>query len=479
MKAIMKLKKKRFFDVVALGILTVSINNASAKIYLDPVLDPLPLVEFQVVIPQGTNNSDLKNLAAAGIVDVMLESGTKSKNKQQLNDALAAFGANASLNIGSEFSYFNVSFPYIESKNYDELFVVLAEAINEPRFDKPTFDLAKRKYKSAINSLLDNDGAMVRSLVSDWQYFKTFNRKPMTIEDIDALTLKEVEAFYNEKLLASEDIWVGLVVPPAAKNAFVDRISKLFSKQGPVSEGQRLESMVKERTMKKAAKASKTFLIIDKKERTQNVFAMNSLLTSDLDSSKELGFRFGNFLLVGASFGSVFYDVIRNQNGFSYNISPFESKLLGRPSFGFTTNPVAARAIDAFKTIADLTELYYGSSEEGFSKFSDELWAARLQSYKYAEIMGRSSDIKKLMRRKLVVLGEISPAYYKANPQSWNVDKKDVIDVYKGLFDKSQVVAGAVGDASGLESLVRLNFPDFKIIKVAHKDVITAKPFKQ
>ncbi len=463
-------------SVLGLGLVATS---ATAKIYLDTVEDPLPLVDFYVVIPQGSNNSDLKNLAAAGIVDYVLESGTKALTKQQLNDALAAFGANMSMSVGSEFSYVNVSFPYLETKNYDELFKILKSAFREPRFDKPTFDLAKNKLRTAVTALLDNDTSLVRSLVWDWQYYKAYQRKPMTVEDIDTLTLNEVQTFYQDKLIAAEHAWVGLVAPAAVKGVFAKHIEGFLEKQGSVDQGQHLEPMIKARKAKKEQKPSKTFLIIDKKDRTQNVFAINTLLGTELAASKELEFRFANYLLIGARFGSVFYDVIRTQNGFSYSVSSFETKLMGTPSFGFMTNPVAARSLDAFKVIADLVESYYQNSSEGFEQFNDKGWATRLQSYKYSEIMGRSSEIKKLMRRKLVILGEISPAYYKANPQDWKINKKDVLEVYSGLFEKSQVVAGVVGNANGLESIIRVNFPDFKIIKVPYKDAITAKPFKQ
>ncbi|HVJ64314.1 MAG TPA: hypothetical protein VM901_03570 [Bdellovibrionota bacterium] len=463
--------------VTALAVLGAPLT-ASAKIYLDSVKDPLPLVEVSIVIPRGANNSDLKNFAAASIVDFVLESGTKARTKQELNDQLSAFGANMSMSIGTEFSYLNVSFPYLENKNYEDLFKILTEAFREPRFDKATFELAKKKLRSATLSMLDNDMSLARSMVWDWQFFKAYGRRPMTIEDIDTVALSEVQAFYNDKLLAAPDAWVGLVSPPQVKDKFAGLVAALLKKQGAVSEGEHLAPMINDRKAPKKVAPSKTFLVIDKKDRTQNVFAINTLVTSEISASNEFDFRFANYLLIGARFGSVFYDVIRHQNGFSYNVTPFDNRLMGVPSFGFVTNPVAARAIDAYKTIGDLVENYYENSAEGFGKFDDKFWTSRLQSYKYSEIMGRSSEVKKLMRRKLVVLGEISPAYYKSEPNSWKVDKKDVLSTFTGLYDKSQVVAAAIGDGASLESLVKLNFPGYQVIKIPYQDTISSKIYK-
>lgn len=451
---------------------------ASAKIYLDTVIDPLPLVEIHAVIPKGAFNSDLKNLASADVVEFILASGTKNKTKQQLQDSLAAFGANISMNIGSEFSSVDISFPYIEGKNYDDLFTIFKEAFTEPRFDKATFELSKKKLKNSITGLVDKDASLLLSTIHSWEYFKALKKKPMTIEDVDSLKLADVESFYNDKLVSSEDAWIGCVLPANLKAPFVTRIQGLFAKQGAIVEGEHLQPLIGERQVKVDVKPSKTFFIIDKKERTQNVVAMNVLLDEQLSSSKELEFRFANYVLVGASLGSAFVDVIRTQNGLAYYAQPFESRLMGRSSFGFSTNPVSARALQAFKTIADLVGAYYENSAESFSKFKPELWSSRMQAFRFNEIMDRASEIKKLTRRKLVVLGEISPEYYKADPKKWNVNQKDVASVYSGLYDKSMVVAGAVGDATKLESLVKINFPDFQIIKLSAQEAITAKPYK-
>lgn len=461
-----------------LGLGMMSAMSAQAKIYLDTVVDPIPLVEIQVVLPKGTFNSDLKNMGAAEVLPLILESGSKNRNKQQLQDSLAAFGANISINVGSQFSYVNVEFPYIENKNYDELFSILKEAIFEPRFDEATLKLAKSKLRNSIESLVDKDSALLHSMIRDWQFFKVFKKKPMTLEDVDTLTLKEVQDFYLNKVLVTENAWIGLVTPPTAKDALVTRVAALFAKQGAVTEGVHLEPMIAQAKGQNDFKPSKTFFIIDKKERTQTIFAVNALLSGDFKADHEMDFRMGNYVLVGSGMGSTLMDVIRTQNGFAYYVSPFESKLMGQPSFGFSTNPVSARSLQAFKTIADLIGTYYQDSKEAFATYKDDFWATRVQAFRYSEMMDRASEIKKLGRRKLVVLGEISPDYYKADPKKWQIKSKDVGSFFEGIFDKSMVVAGAVGDVNNLESIVKLNFPGYQVIKLSARDAITAKPYK-
>lgn len=462
-----------------LGLFGLAVSqNAFSKIFIDTVVDPLPLVEFQVIIPKGSLNSDLKNFAIPELFELMVDSGTKNKNKQQFQDELAKFGANYSINIGAQFTYISVEFPYIESKNYEELFSLVKEALFEPKLDEASLKLSKSKLKSSMVSMLDKDSALVQSFIRNWQYYKIYNKKPLTIEDVDLVDVKSVSDFYFNKVLKAENIWIGFVTPPAVKETFAKMISNLFQAQGEMVHGQFLESMASEHLSESKLKPSKTFFVIDKKDRTQNVFTVNALLPSKFKSGDELEFRMGNYVLVGAGFGSTFMDVIRTQNGFAYYVSPFETKLNGQPTFGFSTNPVASRSIQAFKTISDLMNEYYQNTKTAFKKYKNDFWSARLQSFKYSEMLERSSEIKKLDRRRLVILGEITPEYYRDNPKDWKLDIGGVAKTYDGLYSKSMVVAAAIGDAESLESIVKLNFQDFEVVNISAKDVITAKPYK-
>lgn len=463
--------KKIFF----LGALFSSL--AQAEFWFSFEKDAIPLVSVTVVLPMGTENADPKHLAAAALMSDMLDGGTQTKNKQEYLDALSEFGASTGFSMGSLFSTWQVEVPIVEGKTYTGLAKLLEENWKHPRLTQENFESAKRKLIGGMVGGLDNDWSIVSSTPRRLLNVRDLGTTPLFLEAAKAVQLSDVVEFYQLFFQQQKVLWAGVVGPESQKDFVKSILSQVFGLT-TFHENFKLQALA-DYTPKRLPKGQdKTFLIIDKAERNQNITLLMSFRPEKLKASEELPLRFGSQLMVEGGLSSIWGEAMRSKGGFAYSVAPLATSHLGFPTQGYATNPTADKSHEALKVMSSLIKDSYASGKV-IQEMTKEKWDASWRSFSYGRLLSRSTASGRLSEISSVIMGSMSPEFYRSKSTSWRLTPDEVVNYYTDHWKKSRIFMAILGDTKTLEPWIKENFPDFKIKKISYKDSIQAGAYSE
>jgi predicted Zn-dependent peptidase len=448
---------------------------AHAKIYLDFEEDAVPVIQITVQIPQGfetLNNSE----KGAGLLSDMLASGTKTLNRQAFNDAIAAFGADYSFDIGNDSSVWNLSFPLLSNLDYDKLIGLLNENWRNPRFTKESFDLAMTKYRAAFKGSLDNDTGLLRSTMLRWINKFEYGGNPTFFDQLPQIKLENVAKFFERDVRGAKDVWVG-VVAPADSRALVEKIvTTIFKEQGEVKRGILKEALPSPMKVSKRSGTSKRFLLIDKKGRAQTVMGFIALPKLADAPAVELPFSFNDYLLFSNGLDAYFASVIRSEKGLAYGVYGIGNFYRRQKIMSIMSNPQRSRQEEAFQTFQDLIGKLF-ESDASFKTISDAHIERLFTSFKNARSLEFSRPDSRLALRSRVIDGTESYKFATSRGDDWKVERKELSALAHKFWINSAVVMGAVGDAKEVSPLIKKYFPDFKVVVIPFEKAILSTSF--
>ncbi len=345
-----------------------------AKIYVDYVQDPIPMVDLTVVLPIGSRSYEPGRAAKFNVLDNVIEGGTANKTSQEMQDILGQYAASFSFGVGLENSSWKLSFPYLAEKDYSSMVNVLQENWQTPRFNGENFELARIKLRSAIMGSLDSDFNLLQSGIRRMHQKANFAAEPVFIENIDQLKLADVQKVFVENFQSNFDVWVGVVGPESARAVVEKTLKSVFSKQGEIVYQEFKEKAVPRAEIRKAPfRKKQSVILIDKPDREQLVTGLVTVNSESMNWEEEVAFVFGNHLLTEHGFGSYFMDEIRTKRGLAYAVHPVARYFNGHSSLGFLSNPVANRGEEALGVIRGLLENGYQQATY-IDTFSDDAW---------------------------------------------------------------------------------------------------------
>lgn len=109
----------------------------------------LPVVAFEIAVDTGQLRDDPKKPGAAWLVGEMLTRGTRTKTREQFENAMKSLGAEVSIDVGEERSVVSVS---TLARNFPQTVALVQEMLTQPRWDASELALAKASTVAGLQA---------------------------------------------------------------------------------------------------------------------------------------------------------------------------------------------------------------------------------------------------------------------------------------------------------------------------------------
>lgn len=339
-------------------------------------------VSARMTLRFGDEKTLMNQDAAASFTAMMLDKGTKTKNRQQIQDELDRLKARVQIFGGGATAGVNVE---TEHDNLVEVMKLVGDMLKNPSFSQEEFDKLKEEQLAAIESQRSDPQALaftsfMRSMNS--HYPKGDIRAVMTLDEeaeaIKNLKLEDVKAFYK-KFYGTSDATVAVVGDfdqAALKKVTLEQFSNWKSPSGYTRPAQAFKEV------KPASEDIKT------PDKANAVFIAGMPLSISDSDPDYPALVMGNFMLGGGFLNSRLAVRIRQKEGLSYGVSSSVSASSYEKSGMFQTFAICAPENAAKVEVAFKDEIEK-MRKDGFT--AEELEAAK-SGYIQSRGMNRSDD---------------------------------------------------------------------------------------
>ncbi|MEO1136323.1 MAG: insulinase family protein, partial [Pseudomonadota bacterium] len=181
----------------------------------------LPLVQFELSFNGGHLLDDPEKPGAANLLAEIMDKGTATRTTADLEEAIAALGAQVSIGAGSE--RFVISGQTL-ARNFEETLDLVREILLQPRWDEEEFALAKARVALEIQSQSANPNAIANEAYARITFGdEHILARPVrgTESSVEAMTMNDLKAYYATYLSpqAANFRIVGAVSEEAATSA--------------------------------------------------------------------------------------------------------------------------------------------------------------------------------------------------------------------------------------------------------------------
>lgn len=304
----------------------------------------LPLVHFQVVIPDGSLADPVGQEGLTRLCARLLRRGTRSRETQAIEEAIDALGAD--LSIETSPSFVRVSGSVIR-RSLESLMALVGELLHEPSFPESELAQLKRESIAALLEQTDNDQGLCathfrRALFKDHPYGRTSLGTRKTLE---AISHEQVVARYHDGIARQERQYAfsGNITRGEAE-ALAQK--HLVSPLATVSE--------RARPPEPAQRKGRHLVIVDKPERTQTQIQIGRLGTHPHDPD-HTALLVGNAIF-GGTFTARLMRAVRSERGWSYGASSRLAIDRVREGFSVWTFPAAEDATPCIELELKLLE---------------------------------------------------------------------------------------------------------------------------
>ncbi len=376
---------------------TKVIQHEGLKIALLPKKNRGERVSMAMTLRYGNEESLAGRTTAAGMLGSMLMAGTKTMNRQMLQEKLDALGVSLNAGMGGGGrrggrggggggGVGSLSFSLdAKRESLVQGIKILGEILRDPAFPQDEFDQMKLRTVTRMSSMLTEPDtqagdklsrALSKYPPSDPRFVPT---TPERIKELESLTLERVIEIYRDQLSAAvgEISIVGDFDPDAAVEAIKDVLKDWKSNvpYRPIDRESLQNSVGSKENLITPDKANAVFL-------AGLTFSMNE------KDPESVALEIGNFILGGGTLSSRLGDRIRQKEGLSYGVN----SSIGAPSRGtdarFTINAITNPAnMDAVEKAA-FEELRRFINDGPTEKELADAQTAWLESQK----VGRTTD---------------------------------------------------------------------------------------
>jgi zinc protease len=285
----------------------------------------IPIVYMNAYLYAGSvNNGD--NLGLAYFTSKMLSRGTKTKDKYEIAKLLDLYGADISFESGVETGRVHVS---TLTKYIPEVFAMLKEMLNEPRFDVKELERLKTQTLAQIKQEDDYPRKIAKREMKRAVYPKGHPYYSYSIEErvaaIQKITIDDLKDFYTNNY-NTNNILISVVGDvDAAKTqelvlgSFKDWNAGGKGNQAPVIQNVELNDAIEKN--------------ITKADKTQTEITMGHACHIDRMNPDFFPLLIANQALGGSALSSRLGTVVRDENGLVYSVRTSFSGTLGAGEF--------------------------------------------------------------------------------------------------------------------------------------------------
>lgn len=387
----------------------------------------------------GTPQSLLFKESAGSFTGMMMDKGTTTLTRQEIQDKLDAMEARVSIYGGQTGATLRIE---TTNENLAEAIDLAADMLKNPKFDEVEFEKLKEERLAGIEESLSDPQSLAndkfRKLLSP--YPKTDIRYSMSMEEqidqINALTLDDVKAFYNDYYGTSEGTLS--VVGDFDEADVKARLEKHFGSWESKSRYKRVEYPYVAITPDEAE--------INTPDKANSMFFAGMPVKVNDSHEDYAAMMLGNYMLGGGFLNSRLAVRIRQEEGLSYGVGSWFSGSSQDDSGNFGAYAISAPENTA-KVQAAFQEEINKMITEGFT--ADELEAAKsgwLQSQQVTRSQDRSltGQLSSNLRidRTMMWSKELEDKVAKLTVEDINkamkkhIDPKKMVYVRAGDFEK-------------------------------------------
>lgn len=267
-----------------------------------------PTISGLIIFKAGTLADPRGKEGLASLAMTLLKSGgTKSLTPDKLEERVDFLGSSLAAFASDEYSIVNF---WTLKKNFDETWKVLSDVLLAPAFDKDRFETEKQKEIENIRRRWDEPMMVGMLLFNELVYGAGYpEARRTTAESINAMTLDDIRAFY-ENSIRNREVIVALAGDFEAKP-----VAALI---GRTFQGWTARPAEKPVLPKAALAAKPGVYFIDKPDMTQAIVCLGHLGLNRLDPDNvEIGVM--NFILGGGGFNSRIMREVRSNRGLAYS----------------------------------------------------------------------------------------------------------------------------------------------------------------
>lgn len=413
----------------------------------------LPLVHFQVVIPEGSLGDPLGKEGLTRLSARMLRRGTKSRDTRAIDEAVDALGAE--LSIDTTPSFVRIAGSVIR-RSLEPMLALVSELLHEPTFPETELSQLKRESIAALLELTDNDQGLCavqfrRTLFAGHPYARSALGTRRSIESIQHA---EVVARFRDVLAQRPRV---MAFSGAITRAEAEALSRQYFANGTAESSQR------PRPPEPTPIQGRKLVIVDKPERTQTQIQLGSLGTHPHDDD-HTALLVGNAIF-GGTFTARLMRAVRSERGWSYGASSRLAIDRVREGFSVWTFPAAADATPCIELELTLLEDWI---EHGIKE--DELAFAKSYLVKSHAFSVDTAD-KRVEQALDVWLYDLPADYFSAyTTRIEQVSVEQVNAALKRRLSSKNLVITVLATESEIGAALR-SLPDLDSVQVVPFDV--------
>jgi zinc protease len=411
------------------AIWTASLPNGLA---LSGIEDrELPVARFEISIDAGQLRDDVKRPGVASLTAEMLTRGTRTKTREQLENALNALGAEVGVGVDEERTVIGGT---TLSRNFAATMALVEEMLTQPRWDASELALAKAATTAGLQASRAEPSYLAEMVARQAIYgdgVLAFDPRG-TPESVATLTMDDLQrfkaTFYSPK--AARVRVAGAVDQGTVSGALSSMASSWTGRALPPSGSIRFDPPERTRIY---------FYDVPGAKQSSILFARPGPARGDPAWFQA---RSANFILGGGGFASRLTQELRESKGYTYGVRSFFEGV-GTGGRFTVASPVRANVtLEAATLMRDIVR-DYGST---YTDADLELTKTSLQKARAREF--------ETLQAKLSLLGDIgdyglpTDVISRENAQLTLLGRGAVQKTARDYLDTDRMVVVVVGDAA-------------------------------
>jgi len=303
----------------------------------------IPIINYSLVLDGGHLLDQPEKSGTANLVATLMNSGTKNKTPEELEEAIALLGASIRISAGNEDISINVT---TLSKNFEKTVALVQEMILEPRWDMEEFDLSKSRLINGFQRNKANPSYLASSTLNELIFGENSLLAISSSGDentVPGITIEDLKEYYDKNF--SPSVTRVLVAGDINKERFEAALSGLNEAWAPK------DVIIPEFDPPVSPEESKIYFV-DVPGAKQSVIYIGAPALPR-GSADFYPLTVVNHKLGGASLSGIFNTILREEKGFTYGAG---SRVSGARNYGLFTASSMVRtnatheSVEIFKT---------------------------------------------------------------------------------------------------------------------------------
>ncbi len=387
----------------------------------------LPIVKMSLVSPSGSRFDPYGNEGLAYLTALTVDEGAGNFDALQLADEIDKLGSSIELSSSADHIFINLT---SLEENFENTLKLFASIINEPHFEKVSFERERKKQKTKIDQMFDDPGYIAANAFQKVIFKNTGYEKPIVgySSSVEHIELSAVKNYFQKFFKSCEVKLLGV------SSIETDRMNELLNKYLGNSA---FDSSLNDDEYKFQSLEPKLYFI-NKEGAAQSEIICGHLVKQRNDQDF-FAAKLANSIL-GGQFTSRINLNLREDKGYTYGAHSAISYNSRTGYFTLSASVQSDYTLDSIKEIRKEIKLIKDDIRD------DEIEFAKSSLVKQFPSMFETYS-QLIKRIKSLVLFDLPETYYDDYIQSiWDVTKGDILRAANDYIPTNRVCYFVVGD---------------------------------